>query len=101
MLIGLTSTIACTCRSCFLGYRLANGGCYLVNVGPAVLASDLLDNDQLFLAIRCDGKSGSCPGLQGRVSSLYGQFDIVRVMVASVNDDQVFQTAGNVEVPIL
>ncbi len=83
------------------GHGGANRGDDLLDVRLAMLALDLLHDDQTLLAVGVDGERGAAIDAQGRMALLDGPLDVLRIMVAAANDDQVLQPAGDVELTVV
>src|SRR5262247_4038904 len=58
-------------------------------------AGYFMDDDQAFMTIHIQRKSGAGAQPQGRMALFYGPFNILRVMISASNDDQVFEAAGD------
>ncbi len=56
-------------------------------------------DDQPFFFIAFDGKGRAAVPAQGRIAVFHRLFDVLGIMIASVNDKQIFAAAGNEEFP--
>src|SRR6185295_8959023 len=72
----------------------------LLRLGAAP-AVDLRSDDQPLLAVRLDGERRRAAGMEVRVARLGRPFEILRVVVAPAQDDQVLVPAGDEQVPAL
>src|SRR4051812_45066126 len=68
----------------------------LVMVGPAELAVELMYDDEP-LAATFIGERERCAWQHGGVGLLGGLFDILWVMVAAADDDDIFHASGDVQ----
>jgi hypothetical protein len=75
----------------FFNDRGTDGPQHRRHVALAMLASDLVHDDQLFAAGIADGERGA--ELDRFVSLLHRSFDVLRVEVSPADDDDVLQPA--------
>ncbi len=61
----------------------------------AVLAMHLRHHRQPLLALPLDREGGNAARTQGRMAALDGELDVLRVVVAAAEDDEVLQPAGD------
>ena len=64
-------------------------------------AFDFLDDDQLLAAVFFHGEDPAAIEPQPRMALLDGQFDVLRIMIDAVEDDQVLEAAGDEEFAVL
>ncbi len=78
-----------------LCYRLADGRNDRINIQITVLALDFLyDHEPLFVG-DLNRKRCATAGSQGRVALFYRQFDVLGVVVAATDDDEILEPTGN------
>jgi hypothetical protein len=58
-------------------------------------------DDELLGAFNVDREGSSAIALESRVDRFDGCFDIVRIVIATLNDDQVFQAACDEQLPLV
>ncbi len=63
-------------------------------------ALDLVDKDEVLLPLLVDGERRSASGAQGRMGPLRGQLQVLGIVVAPAQDDQVLETAGDEKLPV-
>ena len=61
----------------------------------ALILNPVLTNSQLLLAILFDGKHSAGVGSQGFVGIAHGALNVLRIVVAPTNNDDVFYSARN------
>ena len=83
------------------GDSLAGGGRHFLDVGVAVAALQLVSHDQPLLAANGHRKGGAHRRLKGRMAFGNGRLNILGIVVAAANDDQVFQPAGQEQLTLL
>src|SRR5262245_57826462 len=84
-----------------LGNRLPHGSHDRTDVQFSEVGSfDLLDDDQVLLTAGLDRKGGATGRTQRAVAFLHRQFDVLRIMVQSPDDDDVLETSGHKEFAI-
>src|SRR5687768_8961153 len=64
------------------------------------MSIDLLHDNQPFLIVRIDGERRAATRPQRWMTLFDSLFDVLRIMVAAANDDQVLQTPGHVKLAI-
>ena len=60
----------------------------------------LQDQDQSLGALRLDGERRHAPGSNRRMTVFHGLLEVLRIMVAPVNDDEVLDPPGDEEIPV-
>src|SRR5258708_3861183 len=78
-----------------LGNGGTDGGESLVVRFVQILALYLIGNHQLFFTTSFYGKSDAATRSQGCMTFFNGQFKILWIMIATTNDDQIFEASGN------
>src|SRR5262249_4773238 len=78
-----------------LGHRLADVADQLLDVQLPAAALDLLHHDQAGPAVLLDLEGGPAAPPQPGVDGLDGFLDVPRVMVATADDDEVLDPAGD------
>src|SRR5438067_529928 len=64
-------------------------------------AFNLLDDDEAFTALHLDGESSPRAGPQPRVACLNRALDVLRIDVPAVDDNELLESAGNVQLSVL
>jgi hypothetical protein len=75
-----------------LRYDLTELRCLLA---VATAAFDLRHDDEALLTVPLDRECGAGPWQNGCVAAFDSLFNVLRVVVAPVDDDEVFETTGN------
>src|SRR5688572_10426328 len=70
-------------------------------IRPCAIALDLLHDDQTLLAFNLQRERCATSGPQRPMALFDGLLDVLRVMIEAANDDQVFETAGDVEFAVV
>ena len=84
------------------GYCLSNQSDKFLEVQKVRETFNLLHDDQTLLAPFSDHREGgAAAGSQGRMALLDGPFDILRIVVPSPDNDEVFQTTGDIQLTTL
>jgi hypothetical protein len=65
------------------------------------VALELLDDDEDLLSLVLHRKGGATPLTQGVIAALHGQLDILGVVIASTDDDQVLASTDDEELPAM
>src|SRR5262249_52899013 len=83
------------------GNRLAHGAHDRVDIQPSEIGPfDLLNDDQALLTADLDRECGTACWTQCAVAFLHGQFNILRVVIQSPDDNHVLEAAGYKEITI-
>ena len=85
----------------FGGNGLADGAGDFVDVGFALAAGEFVGDDEALFAVYVAGEGGAHAGGEGGVAVFDGVFDVLGVVVAAANDDEVFDPAGDVELVVV
>ena len=100
MLPALMSTMASTANSCSAATARRIASKTRVQIG-LLAAFDFLHDDQLLAAVLFDGEDRAAIEPQARMALLDGQFDVLRIIIDAVKDDQVFHAAGDEQFAVL
>ncbi len=73
---------------------------YFIHIGVAIFALHFLHNDQPFLSIHVNREGRATIAGKSEMAVSDGLLDVLRIMVASANDDEIFETASNVHLAI-
>ena len=85
----------------FLGNGFADGRSDLGRIQAGKrLPSDLTNHDETFFALHFDCEGSTGIHLQGRVAGFDRRFDVLRIMVPTANDENVFEAAGDEKLAI-
>src|SRR5207237_1247932 len=79
------------------GDRLAHVADDRGHVDRGVLAADLLNDDETFVAVDLDAEGRAATRPERGVARLHRALDVVRRVIPAADDDHVFQTPGDVE----
>ena len=72
----------------------------LREIVAAVMARDFVDDHDLLRPLDLDGKCRAASRHERGMGLLGGGLDVLRVVVAAANDDQVLQTPGDVQMAV-
>src|SRR5581483_10387029 len=78
-----------------VGNCLTDTASYRCQIGVEVLALYFLDNHKSLFSADINREDRAAVGSQGRVTLFYRQLDILRIMVAATNNDQILEAARN------
>src|SRR5262249_35299131 len=84
----------------FLIDSLTDRGCDVFKLRrreTAILPINLMADDERLDTIRFDGKRSTVSGTQCGMRFFYDSFDVLRIVICTANDDQVFKPACNKE----
>jgi hypothetical protein len=83
-----------------LGDRLAHRLYYLIGSRVSMLAIELGRYHQLLSAAQVDRKGGATSRPDGGMALLHCQFDILWIMILTLDNDQIFQPASDKQLAI-
>src|SRR5687767_3480611 len=83
------------------GQSKPHGARNLMNIRVTCMAFDFSGQDYFLGAGAIDRESGAPARLQGRVAPLRRLLNVLRVVVAAVDNDQIFEPAGHEEIVAL
>ena len=83
----------------FLGHGAADGRHHRLHIRFAVAARHFMHKHQLLFAIVADWEGRAHTRFQRLMALPYRMFDVLRVMVTAVDDNQILQPSGNVQFP--
>ncbi len=73
-----------------------HGGRHLRHVGPPVATGKLICDNQLLGAVNGHGEGRAHTRFQRLMAVAHGLLNVLRIMIATVDDNQIFDPAGNV-----
>ena len=82
------------------GNRLPNGSRHFAHARLS-MRSHLLNDDESLFAVGLHGESRAAVWPDGRGTLLDSQLDVLRVMVSSPDDNQIFQTARDEQLSVM
>ena len=80
--------------------RLSRRGRHFVDVERAMVAVDLLNDDETFLVLALDRNRCSSARTERGMAALDGELDVLRVVIAAADDDQIFEAARDEELAV-